>query len=26
FKPILKAFEHLTEGKSNDDKEDNHGS
>jgi len=23
---ILKAFEHLTEGKSNDDKEDNHGS
>ena len=26
FKPILKAFEHLTEEKSNDDKEDNHGS
>ena len=26
FKPILKAFEHLTEGKSNDDKENNHGS
>lgn len=26
FKPILKAFEHLTEEKSNNDKEDNHGS